>query len=153
MPSARRPASVGCDDLLEDALLDRRRDERGRRVGAHAARVLAAVAVEGALVVLRGGERHHVLAVADRVVRGLLADQHVLDDDALAGRAEAAPPIISSSAASASAASAQTATPFPAASPSAFTTQRPPRAATARLARLRDRSTRRSAGAGSGGAP
>ena len=107
-------------------------EHRGRRVGAHAAGVLAAVAVERPLVILGGGEGHDVLAVGDRVVGGLLALEPLLDHDALLRpRRSAASPMISSSAAlGLGRASSQTATPLPAARPSAFTTQGPPSART-----------------------
>ena len=58
-----------------------------RRVAAHAAGVGALVAVEDPLVVLGGGERDDVLAVADRQQRELLAIEELLGDDG--GRAEA----------------------------------------------------------------
>ena len=54
------------DDALEDLLLDGLGHDGRRRVGAHAAGILAQVAVEGALVVLGGRERHD--AVRRRVI-------------------------------------------------------------------------------------
>jgi hypothetical protein len=59
------------------------------RVGAHAAGVLAPVAVERALVVLCRRQTHEVLAVGDRVERGLFAEEALLDDDAASRLAEA----------------------------------------------------------------
>ena len=76
-------------DPLEDLLLDRLGDDRRRGVGAHAPGVLAFVAVEGALVVLRRGQGHDPLAVTEGVVGGFLTLQPFLDHDAIAGRAEA----------------------------------------------------------------
>ena len=58
---------------------------RGRRVGAHAAGHRAAVAVEGALVVLGGAEQEAVGSVGQDEERGLLAGHELLDDDAGAG--------------------------------------------------------------------
>ena len=63
-------------------------EPRHRRVGAHAARVGARVAVADALEVLRGGERPRRLAVAEREQRDLLADQQLLDHDRAPGLAE-----------------------------------------------------------------
>ena len=65
-------------------------EDRHRRIGAHAAGVRALVAVEGALVVLRRGERDRGLAVAQREERDFLAGEKFLDHDLGAGRAEAA---------------------------------------------------------------
>ena len=82
---------------LDDRLVDRR-DELGgargvdladRRVGAHAAGVWAAIAVEDPLVVARRGHRDRALAVAEREQRELLALQVLLDDDRLACRSGA----------------------------------------------------------------
>ena len=60
------------------------------RIDAHAAGVGALVAVEGALVVLRGGERHHGLAVGEREQRALGAVEGLLHDDGGTGLAERA---------------------------------------------------------------
>ena len=57
-------ASAGWDNVFQPTLFERWRHDRGRRIGAHAAGVGAAVAVEGALVVLGGCQRNHVVAVA-----------------------------------------------------------------------------------------
>ena len=66
------------------------RDDRRRRIGAHAAGVGSLIAVVAALVVLRGGERQHLAVGCDddeaRLPRRL---QEFLDDDACAGGAEA----------------------------------------------------------------
>ena len=65
-----------------DDLLDLGRAEAGhRRVAAHAAGVGALVAVEDPLVVLGRGERHDVLAVAERQQRELLALEELLEHD------------------------------------------------------------------------
>ena len=66
------------------------RHHGGRRIGAHAAGVGALVAVEHALVVLRGDERDRGLAVAQREERRLLAAQEFLDHDFGARLAETA---------------------------------------------------------------
>ena len=58
------------------------------RIGAHAAGVEAAVAVQGALVVLRGGEEFGGLAVAQGVEGDFHAFEQFLDDDARPGRAK-----------------------------------------------------------------
>ena len=74
------------DDRLVDrahVLVDLRPIDAGHgRVGAHAAGVRAAVTVEDALVVLRGGHRHGGLAVAQRQQRELLALERLLDHHA-----------------------------------------------------------------------
>ncbi len=57
-------------------------------IGAHAAGVRAAIAVEQALVVLAGRERQRVPAVAHDDEARFLAGQEVLDDDARAAGAE-----------------------------------------------------------------
>ena len=48
------------------------------------------IAVEGALVILRAGQRHDVLAVGQREEAGLLAVEEFLHHDFGARRAEAA---------------------------------------------------------------
>ena len=108
-------------DLVERAPLQRRRHHRRRRIGAHAAGVGTLVAVEGALVVLRGGERQRVLAVAQREEGGFLAVEEFLDDD-LRPAAPSAPANISRSRPRPRRVVAATTTPLPAASPSALTT-------------------------------
>ena len=73
--------------LVDDRLVDERGelpralrvDPGHRRVAAHAACVRALVAVEDALVVLRGRERHGALAVAEREQRELLALEELLE--------------------------------------------------------------------------
>ncbi len=63
-------------------------DHRGRRVGAHAAGVGAAVAIADALVILAGGHRQHVLAVDHDDEAGFLTVQELFDHDAGTGIAE-----------------------------------------------------------------
>ena len=63
---------------------------RRRAVAAHPTRVRAPVAVEYALVVAGGHERRHVCAVREAEDAQLLADEALLDNDALAGRPECA---------------------------------------------------------------
>ena len=77
-------------DLVHGAPDHLRRHHRRRRIGAHAAGVGALVAVEDALVVLRGDERDRGLAVAQREERRLLAAQEFLDHDLGARLAETA---------------------------------------------------------------
>ena len=89
VPLGGHAADRGVDDLLEHPLLHRLGEHRGRRVGAHAPGVLAAVAVQRPLVILGGGERHDVLAVGERVVGSLLALEPLLDHDGCSGLAEA----------------------------------------------------------------
>src|SRR3989454_586611 len=83
-------AHHGLHDLAQDAVLERGRDDGRRRAGAHAARVRPAVAVQGALVVLRGGERQHGRAVRQRHEGDLLALEELLHHDAAARVAEQA---------------------------------------------------------------
>ncbi|VXB50134.1 conserved hypothetical protein [Curtobacterium sp. 8I-2] len=70
-------------DLVDEGLLGRPAvGEPGqRRVRAHAARVRAEVAVGQALVVLRGAERTHVVAVAQEEQGDLFAVEELLDHD------------------------------------------------------------------------
>ena len=82
-------------ELGDDALLDVDHglellvgDHGHRAVDAHAARVGAEVAVEGALVVLRGGQGHKGLAVGEGQKRALGALHHLLHDDGRTGVAE-----------------------------------------------------------------
>ena len=74
----------GVDDLLDL----RRAEARHRRVAAHAAGVGSLVAVEDPLVVLRRGQRHDVLAVAEGQQRELFALEELLQHD---GRRAEAP--------------------------------------------------------------
>ena len=87
-----RPHAVehGPDDLGLDPLADGVGDDRGRRVGAHPARVGPGVALADPLVVLGRREEHVALAVGEDEHAGLLAPEKVLDDDRRAGRAERA---------------------------------------------------------------
>ncbi len=64
--------------------------ERARRERAHAAGVRAPVAVEDALVILRGADRERPRAVAHDEERDLGAGQAFLDDELRARRAESA---------------------------------------------------------------
>ena len=52
-------------------------DDRRRRIGAHAAGIGTAIAIEGSLVVLGGAEKDRPLAVAQREERSFFADQNV----------------------------------------------------------------------------
>ena len=70
-------------------------DDLGRhhgcgRVGAHAARVGAGVAIADALVVLGAVSARAVLAIAEREKARLLAFEELLDDELRAGGAERA---------------------------------------------------------------
>ena len=78
------------DDLAHDALLQRRGENRGGRVGPHSPCVRSPVAVERALVVLGGAERDCGRAVAQREEARLLAVQKLLDHDLRAGGSECA---------------------------------------------------------------
>ncbi len=89
MTLGRHAADRRMDDLLEHALLDRGAEDRRGRIRAHAAGVLAAIAILRALVILGPGERHHAATIRDGVVRDFLADQALFDDDARTGGAEA----------------------------------------------------------------
>jgi hypothetical protein len=110
------------DDLAHHARMHGRRDDRRRRVGAHAARVRALVVVLQALVVLAGGQRQDVLAVAHDDEAGFFAGQEFLDHDARAGVAEAVIGQHVSTAWCASSSVMATTTPLPAARPSALMT-------------------------------
>ena len=103
-----------------DDLSTRSRDARERRVAAHAARVRAAVAVADALVVLRGRRAERpTRPVAEREDRHLLRRRPAprsrceSPSSLRAGRSRGRPPP----------ACGRRTTPFPAASPSALTTQ------------------------------
>ena len=84
----RHALDRGLDDLAHHARVQPRRDDRRRRVGAHAAGVRSLVAVAQALVVLAGGERQHVRAVAHDDEARFLALEELLDHHARAGGAE-----------------------------------------------------------------
>ena len=75
---------------MHDPRAHRRIDDRRRRVGAHAAGIRSLVAVEGALVVLRRGERQRRHAIAKRKERRLLAGEKFLDYDLAGGLAQTA---------------------------------------------------------------
>ena len=77
------------DDLAHHASVYLRRDHRRGRVRAHAAGVRSLVAVAQALVILAGGERQYVDAVAHHYEARLLALHELLDHHACARRAEA----------------------------------------------------------------
>ena len=78
----------GADNLAHDFGMQGRRHDRRRRIGAHAAGVRAAVAIEQAFVVLAGGERQDMIAVDHDNEAGFFADQKFFDQDARAGGAE-----------------------------------------------------------------
>ena len=80
-PPRRHAAHGGPDDLVERPARHLGRHHRRRRIGAHAAGIGARVAVADALVVLRRGQRQHVLAVDQGEEARLLAFQELLDDD------------------------------------------------------------------------
>ena len=80
----------GQHHFTHDALVHLGRDDRCGRIGTHAAGVRAFVGVAQALVVLRGGERQHGLAVHHCDEAGFLAFEEFLDHDQVAGLAEAA---------------------------------------------------------------
>ena len=77
-------------DFVERALFHRRRHDRDRGVGAHAAGVRTLVAVKHALVVLRRDERQRVFAVRENEEAGFLAFEEFLDHDFRAGITQAA---------------------------------------------------------------
>ena len=99
-----------------------RRDDRCRRIGAHAAGVRSLIAVVAALVVLRGGERQHLLVARHHDEADFLALQELLDHDGVAGGAETAAEHGAAAAAMAASWVSQMTTPLPAAKPSALTT-------------------------------
>ena len=74
----------GQDDLAHGAGMNLRRDHRRGRVSPHAAGVGAGIAVQQALVVLAGGQRGDVLAVAHDDEAGFFALQKFFDDNARA---------------------------------------------------------------------
>ena len=82
---SRQLAERGCDRFVHHLVDDVGAGERHGRVRAHAAGVRPLVAVERALVVLRGGERERVGAVAQRE-DGQLGAGHALLDHARAPR-------------------------------------------------------------------
>ena len=73
------------DDGVHHGILERRREGRRRRVGAHAAGVRSGLTLADALVVLRGAERQRGGAVAEGEQRNLLALQAFLDHHRGAG--------------------------------------------------------------------
>ncbi len=81
-------ANRGQNHLIHDALMNALGDHRRRRVGAHAAGVGPGIAVAGALVILAGGHRQHVLAIDHDDEAGLLALEEILDHDPRSGIAE-----------------------------------------------------------------
>ena len=109
-------------DFIHHSASHRGRHYGCGRVSAHAARVGSEIAIEYPLVVLRRNEGNRSRAVAKREKRSLLAGKKLLDDQFRAGGAQSPPASIMSIAASASPVVPATTTPFPAASPSAFTT-------------------------------
>ena len=84
------PARAGLDQSDPGRLHRLFREDRGRGIGAHAAGVGAALAVEGALVILGAAEQQAGLAIAKREQRGDLALQEFLDHHPRAGGAEPA---------------------------------------------------------------
>ena len=78
------------NDPRHDLVVDLGRDERRRRIGAHAAGVRTFVVVEHALVVLRRRQRDRGLAVAQCKKADLAARQKFLDHDLGARGAERA---------------------------------------------------------------
>ena len=79
----------GQDDLAHHARVDFRRHYGRRRIRAHAAGVGPGVAVAQALVVLAGGERQDMRAVAHHDEARLFAFEKFLDDDTRPGGAQA----------------------------------------------------------------
>ena len=77
-------------DLLHHASTKRRRHDGRRRICAHAPGIRALVAVEGALVVLRGRQRKSGCPVDQSEKACLLAVEKLLDHHLCAGRAERA---------------------------------------------------------------
>ncbi len=82
------PVDGGHDDLAHDPRIQRRGNDRCRRVRSHPARVRPLVAVPKSLVVLRRRERQHIAAVRHHDEARLLADEKLLDDDAGTGRTQ-----------------------------------------------------------------
>ncbi|CFW05319.1 Uncharacterised protein [Bordetella pertussis] len=78
------------DDFAHDAVVQLGRDDRGGRIGAHAAGVGTGVAVLQALVVLAGGQGEHMAAVAHDDEAGFFAGEEFLDHHARAGLAQRA---------------------------------------------------------------
>ena len=72
------------DDFAHHARVDLGRDDRCRRIGAHAAGVRTLVAIAQPLVILARGERQHVRAVAHHDEARLLAFQELLHHHAAA---------------------------------------------------------------------
>ena len=90
MAVRRHAADRRHDDLLHRALYHAGRHDGRRRIGAHAAGVRAGIAVADALVILCGGERQRVHAVAQAEEARLLAVEEGFHDHFRAGRAEGA---------------------------------------------------------------
>ena len=95
-------------------------DDRSRAVGAHSAGVRAGIAVESALVVLRGRQGQNGLTIGDCQDADFLAVEPFLDDQLIPGIAEFLGDSLHGL--DASFRPAQTTTPLPPASPSALTT-------------------------------
>ena len=86
-PGTLQGVDDGNEDLALDLLHQLGRDDRGGRVGAHAAGVRALVVVVGPLVVLARLERDDRPAVGQGEDARLLAVEPFLDDQAVAGLA------------------------------------------------------------------
>ena len=80
----------GLGDVVQNPLGHGGVEKRIGGVDAHAAGVGAGVALADALVILRGNERRHVLAVAEAEKADLVALEELLDDDLLLGRSREA---------------------------------------------------------------
>lgn len=82
------------DGCLQDGLVDflvlLGRDDTSRSVGAHTASVGTLVVVKDTLVVLGRRQTSNVVAIAEGQDAALFADQQLLDDNRVAGRAELA---------------------------------------------------------------
>ena len=83
-------ADRGLDDFAHDALVDCVGDHGCRRVGAHAARIRALVAILQAFVILAGRQWEDVQAIAKDDEACLFAKQALFNDDARARGAERA---------------------------------------------------------------
>ena len=68
------------DDALHHLCLKCRCEYRSRRISPHTAGIGTGIAIADPLVVLRGTERHDILAVADRKEAHLFAGHKFLDD-------------------------------------------------------------------------
>ena len=80
------------EKTLEDRLVDfthqRVGHDRSRGIGTHSAGIGSPVAVQQALVILRGNQRNHRIAVGKRENRSLFPDKQLLDDNDVSGLAE-----------------------------------------------------------------